>query len=58
MSLPAARGEAMNDTQGRSPEPEDDPVPIFGSWRGIYTAVIVWALLFMGIVALFSSWPY
>ena len=48
----------MNDTQGRSPEPEDDPVPIFGSWRSIYTAVIVWALLFMGLVALFSSWPY
>jgi hypothetical protein len=37
---------------------EDDPVPVFGTWRGIYTAVVVCAVLVMGLVALFSSWPY
>jgi hypothetical protein len=44
---------------GRAPTPDDqDPVPIFGTWRAIYTAVIVGAVLVMGLVALFSSWPY
>ena len=44
---------------GRPPSPDDeDPVPIFGTWRGIYTAVVVCAVLVMGLVALFSSWPY
>ena len=43
----------------RSPQPDDDdPVPIFGSWRAIYAAVVVSALIVMGLVALFSSWPY
>jgi hypothetical protein len=48
----------MNEMQGRPPEPEDDPVPIFGTWRGIYTAVILSALLFMAFVAAFSYWSY
>ena len=43
---------------GRSPDPQDDPVPIFGTWRGIYAAVIVGAVLFMAFVAAFSAWPY
>jgi hypothetical protein len=42
----------------RSPDRDDEPVPIFGSWRAIYTAVIVCALLFMAFVAAFSYWPY
>jgi hypothetical protein len=45
----------MPPTEGRG---QDDRVPIFGTWRGIYTAVVVCALLVMGLVALFSSWPY
>jgi len=48
----------MEDT-GRAPTPDDhDPVPIFGTWRRIYAAVVVCAVLVMGLVALFSSWPY
>jgi hypothetical protein len=38
--------------------PSDDDVPVFGTWRRIYTAVIVWALVVIGLLALFSSWKY
>jgi hypothetical protein len=49
----------MDAPPGRSPQADDDdPVPIFGSWRAIYAAVVVSALIVMGLVALFSSWPY
>jgi hypothetical protein len=49
----------MDAPRGRAPQPDDDdPVPIFGSWRAIYTAVVVWALIVMGLVALFQRWPY
>jgi len=49
----------MEATGGRVPQPDDDdPVPIFGTWRRIYTAVAVWALIVMGLVALFQRWPY
>jgi hypothetical protein len=44
--------------EGQASDADDDPVPIFGTWRGIYTAVVVCALLFMGFVAVFSNWPY
>jgi len=37
---------------------DDDPVPIFGSWRRIYTAVIVVAVICMALSAVFSRWPY
>lgn len=37
---------------------EEERVPIFGTWRGIYTAVIVCTIVTMGLIALFSSWPY
>ncbi|MBI3932306.1 MAG: hypothetical protein HY317_02730 [Acidobacteria bacterium] len=43
---------------GAAPAPEDDPVPVFGTWRRIYAAVIVSALVVMGLVAVFSNWPY
>jgi hypothetical protein len=36
----------------------DDPVPIFGSWPAIYTAVIAVALVCIVLSAVFSSWPY
>ena len=46
------------DAQG-TPLPDDhDPVPIFGTWRAIYTAVVVCNLIVMGLVALFQFWPY
>jgi len=57
MSLLPARGQTMDATGPPSPD-DQDPVPIFGTWRGIYTAVIVCALLVMGLVAVFSAWPY
>jgi hypothetical protein len=44
--------------RARGDEDEDEPVPLFGSWRRIYGAVVACALIFMGLVALFSSWPF
>jgi hypothetical protein len=38
--------------------PDDDHVPIFGTWPRIYAAVVVSALAVMALVALFSSWTY
>ena len=38
--------------------PDDDHVPIFGSWRAIYTAVLVNAALVMLLIALFSRWSF
>jgi hypothetical protein len=37
---------------------QDDPVPVFGSWRAIYTAVLVSAVVVMALVALFSATRY
>jgi hypothetical protein len=42
----------------KPPGDEDEPVPIFGTWRGIYTAVIVVVLACIALSAVFSSWPY
>jgi hypothetical protein len=36
----------------------DDPVPVFGSWPRIYTAVIVSAVVVMGLIAVFSRWRW
>lgn len=39
--------------------PDDDgPVPVFGSWRAIYAAVALSAVVVMALVALFSRWPF
>ena len=40
------------------PSPEDDPVPLFGTWPRIYAAVVVSALAVMALVAVFSAFPY
>jgi anti-sigma-K factor RskA len=37
---------------------DDGVVPFFGTWRAIYTAVVISALVAMVLVALFSRWPY
>jgi len=42
--------------EGR-PDP-DDVVPLFGTWRAIYTAVVVCALVVMVLLSLFSGWPW
>jgi hypothetical protein len=39
-------------------EQDDDRVPVFGSWRGIYAAVLAVAVLVMGLIAAFSAFPY
>lgn len=36
----------------------DRRVPLFGTWRAIHGAVIACALLVMGLLALFSRWPF
>jgi hypothetical protein len=38
--------------------PDDDRVPLFGTWARIHAAVVVWALVVMGLLAAFSRWPY
>ena len=37
---------------------DDDRVPVFGTWPRIYAAVVATALVVMGLIALFSLWPY
>jgi len=56
---PPCTGTRPMEAPGRPPSPDDqDPVPIFGTWPRIYTAVVVWNLIVMGLVALFQHWPY
>ena len=50
------RPEPMNKPTDR--QDDDGPVPVFGTWRAIYTAVVMSALAVMLLVALFSRWPY
>ena len=47
----------MND-HGHAPPDDDDVVPIFGSWRRIYSAVIVATVATLIFLALFSRWPF
>ena len=37
---------------------DEEKVPLFGSWRRIYGAVVVSALVVMALVTLFSHFPY
>ncbi len=37
---------------------EEGRVPLFGSWRTLYAAVILCALMVMALLALFSRWPF
>jgi len=37
---------------------DDEPVPVFGSWRAIYGAVVACAVLVMLAVATFSRWRF
>jgi len=37
---------------------DDERVPLFGTWRRIYWAVVVNAVVVMGLVALFSRWNF
>jgi hypothetical protein len=39
-------------------EAPEEPVPVFGSWGRIYAAVVLAALVVMGLVAAFQAWPW
>lgn len=39
-------------------EPEGASVPVFGTWRAIYTSVVVVNLIAILFVYLFSRFPY
>jgi len=41
-----------------SDEADDDDVPLFGTWRAIYAAVVLTALAVFGLLALFQSWSF
>ena len=43
---------------GPGAAPDDDDVPIFGTWRGIYAAVIATAIAVLVFVAVFSNWSF
>jgi hypothetical protein len=38
--------------------PDDERVPLFGTWRRIHAAVVWCALAVMALLALFSRWPF
>ena len=60
MSGPAFGKDPIPDPMKSSHDPQDPdgPVPFFGTWTALYAAVVVSALVVMGLVALFSRWPY
>ena len=37
---------------------DDDPPPVLGSWKRLYAAVLLNALLVMALVFLFTRWRY
>ncbi len=41
-----------------APPSPDDVVPVFGSWRAIYAAVAVSAVVVMLLLGLFARWPW
>lgn len=41
-----------------SDDSDDEDVPVFGTWRAIYTAVVVTTLVVFGLLALFQSWSF
>ena len=47
----------MNDDADARPD-DDDVVPIFGTWRAIYRAVIVTTVAALILIAAFSKWPF
>jgi hypothetical protein len=44
--------------ESHDPTDDDGPVPLFGTWARIYGAVVLSAVLVMGLLALFSGWAY
>jgi len=54
----AAAREGGGVAEPREESDDGERVPVFGTWRRIYAAVIAAALLVMGLIAVFSRWPY
>jgi hypothetical protein len=58
----AAPGKACHVTPSNlgsaPPSPDDERVPLFGSWPAIYSAVVSVALVVMGLIALFARYPW
>ena len=54
------RGTVTSPLTMSSPANKSDPeyVPVFGTWRAIYTAVIVVNVIVIVLVAIFSRFPY
>jgi hypothetical protein len=46
------------DASPQSPSRQDERVPLFGTWRRIYAAVIACTLAVMALIALFSNWDW
>ena len=36
----------------------DDPVPILGTWKRLYSAVLASAVVVMILIAVFTYWPF
>jgi hypothetical protein len=45
-------------SKAEPPEPSDERVPLFGTWRAIYAWVAVLALAVMLLLGLFSRWRF
>jgi hypothetical protein len=48
--------------EGRAPDrktgEDDESVPLFGSWRNAYLAVILTTLVVLGAIAAFQAWRF
>jgi hypothetical protein len=44
--------------RGDDPAADDEAPPVLGSWKRLYGAVLLNALLVMALVWVFSGWPY
>jgi hypothetical protein len=43
---------------GRAEGEDEGRVPLFGTWRAIYTAIVATAVAVMVLLTLFSGWPW
>jgi hypothetical protein len=42
----------------RATREDDEIVPLFGSWRNAYLAVVLAALAALGAIAVFQAWSF
>jgi hypothetical protein len=58
MLLRPGAEEACMVERDHSAQDDDDIVPVFGTWRNIYVAVIVTTFAALGLIAVFESWSF